>query len=241
MNRDALNTMIYRYCDSLNILDKCSNITDAELSIEQHKPDVVFLDIEMPGGDGFKLLDRFDHANFKVIFTTAHAEYALKALKFAALDYLLKPIDVIELRQAIQKLSLAKVSGVSKGQIDILKEQVSRSSDSTSRIVLPATDGLEFYDVQSIVRCEADRAYCRFYLSNGKTILISKALKEYEELLTGRGFFRIHKSHLVNLSYIKKYVRGKGGYIVLKDGTNLDVSIRRKDSFLEALSEYGLV
>ncbi len=235
-NRDALEKMIFQFCHNVEVVGKEADITSAYNSIIENKPDVVFLDIEMPGGNGFELLEKFDSVDFHVIFTTAHADYAIKALKFAAIDYLLKPVNIGELREAIEKVNSRSLSTDSKEQFNVIKSNISHGKFDFRKITLPSLDGLEFFDVADVVRCEANRAYCKFVINDGREILVSKSLKEFEDILEECNFYRIHKSHMVNLRYIVKYVKGKGGYVVLKDGTHVDVSVRRKESFLKVLN-----
>jgi two-component system LytT family response regulator len=237
-NRDVLTKMLFKFCPTVEVLAEASSVKTAIQMIETHKPDVVFLDIELPDGNGFDILQHFTKIDFFVIFTTAHADYALKAIKFAALDYLLKPINIGELRDSVARVSEkvaekeTSLKEISQ-RIDVFGANRSGQKFDFKRIALPSSDGLEFYSVADILKCEADRAYCNFYLSTGKKITVSKPLAEYDELLTECGFFRIHKSNTVNLAHIKKYVKGNGGYVVLSDGSSVDVSARRKEEFLK--------
>lgn len=238
-NREALSKMIYQFCPTLEIVGKAENITEAYNLIISEKPNIVFLDIEMPGGDGFELLKKFETINFSVVFTTAHADYAIKALKIAAADYLLKPIDLQELKEAVLKIGAIQngEGAVQNMRYDVIKGNLNDGKFKFNRIALPTFDGLEFFEIEDVIRCEADRAYCKFHIKDGRTILVSKALKEFEELLLDCNFFRVHKSHMINLEFVSKYVKGKGGYVVLKDGSNVDVSVRRKDEFLKVFSK----
>ncbi|MFP5470770.1 MAG: LytR/AlgR family response regulator transcription factor [Bacteroidia bacterium] len=239
-NRDVLSKMLLKFCPSVTVLGEAANVKEAVQVIEEKQPDVVFLDIELPDGNGFDILEHFKKLNFFVIFTTAHADYALKAMKFAALDYLLKPLNVTELREAVSRVSEKMMEKeVHLGEISQRMEVLDANKDKSGqkfdfkKIALPSSEGLEFFSVADILKCEADRAYCNFYLSNGKKITVSKPLAEYDDLLAGCGFFRIHKSNTVNLSHIKKYIKGNGGYVILSDGSSVDVSARRKEEFLK--------
>jgi two-component system LytT family response regulator len=238
-NREALAKMLDQFCHDVQVVAKAKNAAEAKDVIERDKPDIVFLDIEMPGGDGFSLLESFDRPNFHIIFTTAHAAYAIKAIKFAALDYLLKPINLNELKIAVEKAVNMRITGHDEWlpeKIDVLKSNRSNSHFDFKRIALPNGDGIDFYDIKDILRCEADRSYCKFYLDGGKEILISRSMGEFEDLLNECNFFRVHKSHMVNLHHIKKYVRGTGGYVILSDNSHVDVSIRRKDELMQVLA-----
>jgi len=241
-NREALAKMIDQFCHDVTIIGKAASVAEAKTCIAELKPQLVLLDIEMPGGDGFSLLEEYENPDFDVIFTTAHAAYAIKAIKFAALDYLLKPINLNELKTAVEKAITniqEKGSGANLNKkLEVLRQNRQKKDFDFTKIALPTLDGIDFYDVDDILRCEADRAYCKFYLSNGKTIVVSKSLKEFEELLSECNFFRVHKSNMVNLKHIKKYYKGKGGYVVLADDTHVDVSVRRKEELMNILANY---
>ena len=208
--------------------------------IEDFSPDVVFLDVEMPGGTGFNLLESYSNLNFDVIFTTAHDSYALKAIKFAALDYLLKPINFNELLTSLKRL-MQKYEGDRGSQhglqqsYEVMKKSFNDEFNLT-KIALPSSDGFEFIELSDIVRCEADRSYCNFHLTDRNKVVISKSLKEFEELLEEAGFYRVHKSNMINLSHVKKYVRGAGGHLIMSDDSHVTVSIRKKDHLLSLLS-----
>lgn len=237
-NREALAKMLDQFCPDVQVVGKAENVSFAKEVILKEKPQMVFLDIEMPGGDGFSLIEEFEKPEFQVVFTTAHAAYAIKAIKFAALDFLLKPININELKVAVEKAinnHANKTDTGLKQKINILRQNRNNDQFDFQKIALPTTDGTEYYSIDSILRCEADRAYCKFYLTTGKQILVSKPLSEFEDLLSECNFFRIHKSNMVNLNHIKKYVRGAGGYVVLSDDSHVDVSVRRKDELMSIL------
>jgi len=241
-NRESLAKLINQFCFDVNIIDKVESAAEAKKSINKNKPQILFLDIEMPGGDGFQLLQELEKPKFEVIFTTAHANYAIKAIKFAALDFLLKPINVNELKiaieRAVEKIDNNGGSELNSKQFGVLKSNVNKNNFDFNKIALPTLDGIDFYDVDDIIRCEAERAYCNFYTIRGEKILVSKSLKEFEELLTECNFYRIHKSHMVNLKHIKKYFKGKGGQVLMSDESFVDVSVRRKDDLMKVLANY---
>ena len=241
-NRESLAKLINQFCFDVNIIDKVESIAIAKESINKNNPQLIFLDIEMPGGDGFKLLQDIDQPQFEVIFTTAHANYAIKAIKFAALDYLLKPINVNELKvaveKAVDKIDKSDRSEINSKKFGILQSNVNKNQFDFNKIALPTLDGIDFYDVDDIIRCEAERAYCNFYTIKGEKILVSKSLKEFEEILTECNFYRIHKSHMVNLKHIKKYYKGKGGQVLMSDESFVDVSVRRKEDLMKVLANY---
>lgn len=226
--RLSLRNLINSYCDEVEILGEASNIHDGFDLIEKKSPQIVFLDIEMPQGNGFKLLEKFDHIPFKIVFTTAYDEFALKAIKYSALDYLLKPIDIDELQLAVQKA--ASSSHPSAQQVNNLVGQV--SGKHSGRIVIPDSDGMILIDVKDIIRCESDSNYTRFFLVGGRKIMASKTLREFEQMLEGESFFRIHRSHLINVKHLLKYVKGEGGHVIMSDESEVEVSRRKKSEFL---------
>ena len=239
-NREGLARMIDQFCHDVAVVGKAESASAAKKAIQEHQPDLVFLDIEMPGGNGFSLLEEMPNPNFQVIFTTAHADYAIKAIKFAALDYLLKPININELKTAVEKaiinMNAAQDGSLLKKKIEVLKDNRKNEGFDFEKIALPTSDGIDFYEIREIVRCEADRAYCKFHMLNGQKVVVSKPLKEFEDLLEECNFFRVHKSNMINLNQIKKYVKGKGGYLILSDDSHVDVSVRRKEALMDVLS-----
>ena len=239
-NREGLARMIDQFCHDVAVVGKAESASAAKKAIQEHQPDLVFLDIEMPGGNGFSLLEEMPNPNFQVIFTTAHADYAIKAIKFAALDYLLKPININELKTAVEKaiinMNAAQDGSLLKKKIEVLKDNRKNEGFDFEKIALPTSDGIDFYEIREILRCEADRAYCKFHMLNGQKVVVSKPLKEFEDLLEECNFFRVNKSNMINLNQIKKYVKGKGGYLILSDDSHVDVSVRRKEALMDVLS-----
>jgi two-component system LytT family response regulator len=239
-NREGLARMIDQFCHDLTVVARVDSVAKAKAAIETHKPDIVFLDIEMPGGNGFTLLEQTPNPEFQVIFTTAHADYAIKAIKFAALDYLLKPLNLNELKTAVEKASSSIENDTSgtllRKKFEVLKDNRNSEGFEFEKIALPTSDGIDFYEISEILRCEADRAYCKFYMKSGKNVVVSKPLKEFEDLLEECNFFRVHKSNMVNLRQIKKYIKGKGGYIILTDDSHVDVSVRKKEALMDVLA-----
>jgi two-component system LytT family response regulator len=234
--RELLRMVLSTHCPEVKVIGEASNIKEAYNLIVQTDPDLIFLDIEMPGGTGFDLLSKFDEINFEVIFVTAFDKYAIKAIKFSAMDYLLKPVDEEELVKAIKKVEENQNKKSNKERINNLVSNVKKTSDN-QKIGLTSSDGLEFIEIKTILRCEADGKYTSVFLHDGKKLLVSKNLKEFEDLLTDYNFFRIHHSHLVNLDYIKKYQSGRGGYVVMSDGSTITVSQRKKEDFLNSLKK----
>lgn len=206
-----------------------------QISILQ--PELVFLDVQIGDKTGFDLLRQLSEKNFEVIFTTAYDKYAIQAIKFSALDYLLKPIDGEELEIAINKLSGEISKKITAAKMDTLLHNLERKDNSLKRIMVPTNTGFELLNIADIIRCESHINYTNIFLKENKKMLVAKTLKEFEEMLSEHHFFRIHNSHLINLSAVKSYHRGKGGSVVLSDGTEIEVSTRRKDDFLRELSQ----
>lgn len=237
-HHETLNKMLTNFCPEIQLLGDAFNVKEAINLIDEKSPQLIFLDIEMPGGNGFTLFEHFDDPPFEVIFTTAHDLYAINAIKYAALDYLMKPVNIRELQEAVARATkiISKSENTSSNQkIDVLKSNLKLEDKRLTKIALPSSDGIDFIEAEAIIRAEAERSYSNFYLENGKKILVSKPLKEYEALLEQCNFFRVHKSHMINLTHIEKYIKGKGGYVIMKDGSHVDVSVRKKDDLLNRL------
>ncbi len=234
-SRQTLRQMLGLFCPEVQIVGEAKDVQTGYELLSIVKPEIVFLDIQMPDGNGFDLLSKLKERNFHIIFTTAYDQYALKAIKFSALDYLLKPIDTDELKSAVAKASKQKSS--QSREIDNLISNYGQKSED-QKIILSTSEGMHIIKVKNIIRCQADDYYTNFYLNDGRRIMISKTLKENEELLKDHNFIRPHRSHLINMAYIKRYVKSDGGYIVLSEGTKVPVSRRKKDvivNFLQGL------
>jgi two-component system LytT family response regulator len=233
--RDVLGLLLHKYCPALQVVESCPDGQSAIAAIEMHHPDVVFLDIEMPGMSGFEMLESCRFTNFEVIFTTAYNEYAIKAIRHNALDYILKPIDKDELVQAVGRIPEdQQVKHASR--VDHFVEYLNRQKMG-DRIALPTSDGLQILQSEEIWYCESEGGYTRFYLTNGKISLISKTLKEVEDVLETKGFCRVHHSYLINLRYVQKYIRGDGGEVIMANGKNIPVSRNKKQEFLNFLEK----
>lgn len=229
---DVLKNLLASYCPNVMVLGEGENAESGRKLIAEHAPDIVFLDIEMPFGTGFDMLDAVDQKNISLIFVTAYDHYALKAIKYHALDYLLKPVDIDELKIAVKKVEDRKSQqGVTPLPVDLLKSYFEKGMDN-SKVALPMADGLQFVNRNEIVRCEACGNYTRIYLSDNRNYLVARTLGEYEELLSPYNFLRIHHAHLINLDHIQRYVRGDGGYVIMSDGAVVDISRRKKQDFL---------
>jgi len=229
--RTVLSTLIKLYCPQVEIIGESSSGEQGLRMIEELNPALVFLDIDMPGMNGFSLLKKLKEINFEVIFVTAHHHYALKAIKHSALDYLLKPVDKTELIEAIGKF---KISSSVNERMAYLLENETKDLSELKQIILNVREGYVFSEINEIVRCEADGNYTTVFFKNGDKQVASKTLKEFENLLSEHNFWRIHKSHLINLKYLKKYIKGEGGgNVVMTDNSEIEVSRRNKDAFLK--------
>jgi two-component system LytT family response regulator len=230
---DTLSILLEEYCPEVQILEKCTSGKAALLAIKQKSPNLVFLDIEMPVMNGFELLEHFHDIPFAVIFTTSYDQYAIKAIHFSALDYLLKPIDPKELVAAVQKVQRLK-NLPSLEQFQVLLNHVQNKGSNFTKMAVPTTEGYELIDTEDIMRCEADDNYTHIYLKSKNKVIACRSLKEIEAQLKGYPFFiRVHHSYIVNLNEVKKYVRGEGGYVIMSDNSTVNVSRSRKEALLK--------
>jgi two-component system LytT family response regulator len=235
---DFINTIIGEYCPELEVVGKAQNVTEGVRKIMESKPDLVFLDVEMPNGTGFDLLAHFPEKEFDVVFITAFNHYAIKAIKFSAVDYILKPININEFIEAVGRVLQKRSSTSARGNdnFKILMENLKTSTPS--RLAIPTSDGMEYLNPKEILRIEADRSYSWFFLAGNRKILVSKNLKEFQDLLGDRYFFRSHNSHLINLKYVRRFIRREGGYIEMQDGAHIPISRNRKDLFLTHMARF---
>ncbi|MBI1308044.1 MAG: response regulator [Bacteroidetes bacterium] len=236
VSRETLRNYLAKYCTTVSVVAEAGNIRDGQSAIELHKPDLVFLDVEMPYGNGFDLLESVDEVDFELVFVTAFSHYALKALNMSASYYLLKPIDIDELVSAVEKVQDNLKNKDRLLSARILKENLNTGENRLKRIVLPELDGFEIAQLKDILYCKANDNLTDFYFTNGKRKTICKTLKHFDEMLAPSGFLRIHKSHLINLEHVKGYKRGKGGYAQMTNGDELEIAVRRKQEFLEEFS-----
>jgi len=230
----ALLNDIQKNCPSVEVLDPFSLAKEGMFSIKKNNPDLIFLDVEMPWMNGFEMLELLGDVNFSIIFTTAHDEFAAKAFRISAVDYLLKPIDANDLKTAVQKVEKKMDEGSSLKHISNLLSNIKQPS-ANQKIALPQREGYEFVDVSSIIYCGAEGAYTKVLMTDKKTMLISRTLGDVEELLPPELFQRIHHSSLVNVEYISQFLRTDGGYVVLKNGEKLSVSKGKKEMLMARL------
>lgn len=231
-SRESLQSYLGKYCPEVRVLQACANIQEAAEAIQAEQPQLVFLDIEMPYGNAFDLLDQLETVDFEVVFVTAYSQYAIPALNLSAAYYLLKPIDIEELIAAVSKVREQLKQQDRFARSAVLREHL---QGNTKRLVLPLIDGFEVVEAEAVLYCEAADNFTRFHLQSGDKYLICRKLKFYEELLVVRGFCRIHRSTLINLAYVQRYIKGKGGTVVLKNGKALSVAQSRKENFLKQL------
>ncbi len=235
-SRETLRGMLDRYCKNVEIVAETDSYRGGLKEIREHHPDVVFLDIQMPDGSGFRMLEELDEIDFEIIFTTAFDQFAIKAIKYSALDYLLKPIDPEELVRALKKVE-TKLSNQKVNQnIQVLLDNIKARDADPHKIILSTSEKIHIIETDQIIRCESDNYYTNFFLSDGKKILISKTLKENEQLLSDHNFIRPHKSHLVNVKYIKGFLKYDGGYIEMTDGSRIPVSRRKREKIIEVIT-----
>lgn len=232
-NLSSLSQKLSKNCPQIQIIGRCDNAEEGIKTIESGKPDLVFLDIEMPVMNGFVLLQQLKCRNFELIFVTAYDHYAIKAIKYSALDYLVKPVEIDDLKAAVTKAEANRNSRNSQLQMELLLEQLNKKQPK--RITIPTSDGLQFIDIEDIVYLEASNNYTYIHLSTNQKLLVSRTLKDFEDILPSDLFLRIHHSTIINKRYVEKYIRGEGGQVVMRHGNVLDVSKRKKAEFLQAI------
>lgn len=236
--RAGMKSLLSRYAPEIAIMGEADSVKTGTELLLKTDPQVVFLDIHLGDGSGFDLLEEVNKRgklNSQIVFITAHEQYAIKAFRFSALDFLLKPVDPDELEKVISKIKNVLVKSESVAHIDLLLENIRKKVDNFKRIALSTADGIHLFEISDIIRCESEDNYTKFYIKNNKPVLISKTLKEYEDLLIEHGFERIHQSHLINLAYLKSYIKKDGGYVVMADNSNLPISQRKKERLQEIL------
>jgi two-component system LytT family response regulator len=233
---EALKLLLKKKCPNVEVIATANSVSEAEEKLAGTLPDVIFLDIAMPFANGFELLKRIKNRNFSVVFTTAYNEYAVKAIKHNALDYLLKPIDADELMEAVKKCEEKKQSG--SGDMQRIEQLISTLAQTqrVAKIPVPTLEEIVYIEVDGIMRMEADSNYTHIYTSDKQKLTSSKTLKEYEQMLSQQKFFRVHKTHLINLDFVEKYLKGEGGYVVMADGSSVEVSRQKKAELLALLT-----
>jgi len=230
----TLKLLLKEYCPDVTVLNECYDAASGITAINNLQPDLVFLDIEMPDMNGFKMLEQFSEISFAVVFTTSYDQYAIKAIRFSALDYLLKPVDREELQKAVQK-AVSRMAHPLPQQIEILLQKLNHPVLPVNKIAIPTVEGLQMIAVDASISCASESNYTLLLLKNKQKITASRTLKEIEELLEDYSFARVHHSYLVNLNEVEKYIKGEGGYLLMSDGSTVDVSRSRKEILLKKL------
>jgi len=232
-SRETLSNYLTKYCPDVELVAQASSVADGLIAINKHHPDIVFLDVEMPYGNGFDLLEKVSDIDFATVFVTAFSNYAIKALNMSASYYILKPVDIDELIAAIDKIKQEKQSNGHSFYTKILAKNLQTVNKLDQRIVLPLLNGFEVIHVRDVVRIQANDNFSDFHLLDGSKKVICRTLKFYEDMLSEFDFLRVHKSHMVNLQYIKRYIKGKGGQLVMSDESVVEVSQNKKKHLLE--------
>lgn len=239
-SREMLASLIKKNFPQLTIVGLAKNVAEGVEFINTLSPDLVFLDISMPDGTGFDVLEKTQDLKFDIIFTTATDKHALKAIKYSACDYLLKPIDIDELKPTVDKLigkhASKSTTMPSMENLQFLIQNLKRADDNYSKITLPTGNAYEIVNIKDIIRCEADGSYTNFVLIGGKKLMVSASMKHYEDLLPANDFIRIHHHHLININHVVRFLKVDGGYAIMSDNTQLEISRRKKDAFLERLN-----
>jgi two-component system LytT family response regulator len=235
-SRETLRNYVGKYCPQVALLGECANILEARSAILKHKPQLVFLDIEMPHGTAFDLLEQFgEQLDFEVIFITAYSQYAVQAFNLSAAHYLLKPVDIEELQKAVAHAAVLLSQKEQLHRAKILLENMATQSAQGRKLVLPLMEGFDVVRMSDILYCEAEDNFTCFYFTDGRKSLICRHLKYYEPLLEPFGFCRVHRSHIVNLDYVKRYLKGKGGSVIMENGREIQVSNQQKEKLLERI------
>jgi two-component system, LytTR family, response regulator len=232
--RIALKQKLKDYCAGVQLIGEAENGEEGLKLIQKHEPAIVFLDIEMPRMDGFEMLKQLRDKNFHIIFTTAYDQYAIKAIKYSAFDYLLKPVDIEELKSAVERVEQCLPEAQTSKKLEALEQNL-HSLNPLNKIAIHTLEGLLFFNIADIIHLEAQSNYTVIFFSNHPKLTASRTLKDFEELLPAAIFFRTHHSHIINLNYIKRYIKGDGGQIELQNGTFVDVARRKKEEFLQII------
>ncbi|MEO5998448.1 MAG: LytTR family DNA-binding domain-containing protein [Chitinophagaceae bacterium] len=236
-SREFLRALLEEFCPDLRVTGVAASVEEAVKVIQNQKPDIIFLDIELQTGTGFNVLEQFSEPAFHVVFTTAYDHYAIKAIKFSAVDYLLKPIDVEDLQKAVERALVKVEKNTGTQTINMLLQNLRKPAKTDYSITLATLDGLEFVPLQNIIRLEASGPYTHFFLKEGRKIIVSKNLKEYETMLGEYNFFRVHNSHIINIKEVKRLIKTDGGHVVMNDDSMIAISPKKKDDFMLQIAQ----
>lgn len=233
ISRDILKDYLVKYCPDVEVIAQCDSVRSGLLAIEKQQPDILFLDVEMPKGNGFDLLDQLSTINFETVFVTAFDNYAIQALNHSAAYYILKPVSIDELIAAVEKIKVQRQKTAAGFHTRVLLENIKAKEPQQHKIVLPLQDGFEVVSLKDVVHCDAHDNFTDFHFVSRPKMMICRTLKFYEELLGESGFMRVHKSHLVNLEHVQKYKKGKGGQLTMSNGSVIDVSPNKKEELMQ--------
>jgi two-component system LytT family response regulator len=234
-SRESLRQKIVSHCTDVEIIAECENGEQGIKAIEENKPDIVFLDVEMPRMNGFTMLQQLSNRNFELIFTTAYDHYAIRAIKFSALDYLVKPVEIEELCSAVEMVKEKQKHHTANERLETLLYNLMNEKNQANRLAIPSIEGLQFVEMNDIIYLEAEDNYTIIYIKPSQKITVSKTLKDFEEMLPHNFFIRIHHSFIINKNHAQKYLKGEGGQVIMSNGKTLDVSRRKKDEFMKAI------
>lgn len=229
--RETLRNYITRYCEGVEIVEEAKDVPDAVACIRQHQPDLLFLDVEMPFGNAFDVLDQTAEINYETIFVTAFSEYAIKALNFSAAYYILKPVAIDELVVAVEKVKENRSDKNATNRTHVIAENL--RNPENKKLVLPTTSGFEVVSIREIVRLSGSGNYTEIFFTDGRKKVVSKVLKHFQDLLEDQGFIRVHKSHMVCMEQVQGYQKGRGGVLTMSDGAEIDVSPTKKQDILD--------
>ena len=236
-SRQMLAAMLERNCPEITIVGLAKDVKEGVALIKELQPELVFLDISMPDGIGFDLLEQVSGHKFELIFATASDQHAIRAIKYSACDYLLKPIDMDELKSAVNKVLNKKKSVPSMENLQFLIQHLKKADENFQKITLPTGNAYEIVNIKDIIRCEADGSYTNFYLADKRKLIISFGLKHYEELLPESDFIRVHHHHLINMNHVLRFLKEDGGYAIMSDGSKIEISRRKKEAFMDKLNK----
>ena len=236
-SRNSLRQKLANHCPDILIAGECENGEEGIKMLAQKKPDIIFLDVEMPRMNGFTMLQQLTNKNFEVIFITAYNHYAIQAIKFSALDYLVKPVAIDDLKTAVEKAVQKRKISAGNERLEMLLQNLMQEKKELQRIAIPSMEGLLFVETGNIIYLEANSNYTCFYLTNNRKITVTKTLKDFEDLLPASVFIRIHHSYIINKNLVEKYIKGEGGQVVMKNGILLDVARRKKEEFMKAIGQ----
>lgn len=236
-SREVILSLIQKHCPELQVVGEADSVGKAVEVIKKEKPELVFMDIQLADGTGFDILEQVQGIDFYLIFATAFDQYAIKAIKYSAIDYLLKPIDGDEMKGAVKKVIEKKSSNSNLDNLRFLLSNLKKGEDEFSRITLPTGNAYEIVNIKDIIRCEASESYTYFFLVGKRKFLVTQGLKHYEDILPSESFIRVHHSHLINMNHVIRYLKEDGGYAVMSDDSRIEISRRKREAFLERLNK----